>query len=60
MSSGRREAEVRLSLREHTQLAILQAVDERKFSQREAAQKLDLSTRQVRRLQRRLIEILRG
>jgi hypothetical protein len=56
MSSGRKEAEVRLSLREHTRLSILRAVAERRFSQREAAEKLDLSTRQVRRLQQCLAE----
>lgn len=57
MSSGRKEAEVRLSLKEHTRLATLKAVTERRFTQRQAARKLGLSTRQVRRLQRRLEQI---
>ncbi len=54
MSSGRKEAEVLLSMREHSRLGTLRAVIEGQFTQRDAAQKLRLSTRQVRRLQSRL------
>jgi hypothetical protein len=53
---GQEEDRVAMSQRERDVLKVIQSVVDGKRSQAEAARLLDLSSRQVRRLQRRLVE----